>query len=266
MKTSENDRAICCFQQNGEKEGKKKRWFIFPADLGSLFVVMIIISESPCDTWECIRSSIFFMHPSILTLILYLYLHWTYSWIISISFPLAPVKQRLAQVATRHLSDLDSWITASLSASREKRKEKKKERKTDFYLLGLGTAASACKLWTFVTEQYITDQMVWNQRRERVSINPTKTPFKVLSVLWSLCGLMCGVEISGSWESGCLPDAFVWAQAWLGPRWVRRSQRLTVRGNSEPVLLLPLSSSPCHETSRLWEKTDVTAAMKSLVL
>lgn len=129
MKTSENDRAICCFQQNGEKEGKKKRWFIFPADLGSLFVVMIIISESPCDTWECIRSSIFFMHPSILTLILYLYLHWTYSWIISISFPLAPVKQRLAQVATRHLSDLDSWITASLSASREKRKERKKGKK-----------------------------------------------------------------------------------------------------------------------------------------
>lgn len=65
----------------------KKRWFIFPADLGSLFVVTIIISESQCDTWEWIHSSIFFMHPSILSLILYLYLHWTYSWIISISFP-----------------------------------------------------------------------------------------------------------------------------------------------------------------------------------
>lgn len=78
------------------------------------FILMIIISASQCDTWEWIHSSIFFMHPSNLPPILYLYLHWTYSWIISIGFPLAPVKHRLAQVATLLLSDLDSWITASL--------------------------------------------------------------------------------------------------------------------------------------------------------
>lgn len=145
--------------------------------------------------------------------------------------PLAPVKHCLAQVATSRLSDLDSWITASLWVQGEREK-----KRTHFYLLGVGTAASACKLWTFVMEQYITDQMVWNQRRERVSINPTKTPFKVLSVLWSLCGLMCRVEIS----SGCLGGAFFWAQAWLEPRWVRPLQSL----NLQPVTLLPAVLKP----------------------
>lgn len=87
--------------------------------------------------------------------------------------PLAPVKHSLAQVATSRLSDLDSWITVSLRVQGGR----------CFYLLAVGTAASACKLRPFVTEQYIADQMVCNQRRERVSINPSKTPFKVLPAL-----------------------------------------------------------------------------------
>lgn len=87
-------------QRNMSPSRKGGGWFILCADLGSLLVVMIIISESQRDTWQRIHSSIFFMRQSILTLILYLYLHWTYSWIISISFPLAPVKHGLAQVAT----------------------------------------------------------------------------------------------------------------------------------------------------------------------
>lgn len=208
---------------------------------------MIYIS---CWPWQSIRCDDHNLGVTVWYMGMYLLIHlfhasiYPYPHLVSVfalnlfldylnQLPLAPVKQRLAQVATWHLSDLDSWITASLWVQEDERREKKKKKAQKknnrlFYLLGLGTAASVCKLWTFVTEQYITDQMVWNQRRERVSINPTKTPFKVLSVLWSLCGLMCGVEISGSWESGCLPGAFVWAQAWLGPRWVRRSQRLTL--------------------------------------
>ena len=152
---------------------------------------MIIISESQCDTWECIHSSIFFMHPSIP------HLHLVSAFALSLfldylnQLPLAPVKHCLAQVATPCLSDLDSWITPSLWV------QGGCGGGADCYFLWVGTAASACKLWTFVTEQNITDQM-WNQRQGRVSINPTKTPFKVLSVLWSLCGLMCRVEITGS--------------------------------------------------------------------
>lgn len=152
-----------------------------------------------------------------------------------------------------------------MSARREKKEEKIKEKKrTHFYLLGVGTAASACKLWTFVTEQYITDQMVWNQRRERVSINPTKTPFKVLSVLWSLCGLMCRVEISSGWESGCLRGAF-----FLGSGLIRTTLGETIAKslNLEPVTLLLLSSSLCHETAAgLQEKNHCYSSYKELTL
>ncbi len=254
-KTVETDRNICCLQQKGKKK-------------------MIYTSCWPWQSIGCddhnLRVTVWYMgmyslihlfhasiypHPhlvSVFALNLFLdYLN---------QLPLAPVKHRLAQVAPSRLSDLDSRITASLWV-------RGGGKKTHFYLLGVETAASACKLWTFVTEQYITDQMVWNQRRERVSINPTKTPFKVLSVLWSLCGLMCRGEISSSWESGCLPGAFVWAKAWLEPRRARPSQSLMVRRNLEPVTLPSLSSSLCHETTaRLQEKTTVTVATKSLLL
>lgn len=162
---TENDRNTCCLQQEEEK--------------------MIYISCWPWQSIGCddrnrgvtvwymgMHSLIHLFHASI-----YPHPHLVSVFALNLfldylnQLPLAPVKHCLAQVATSCLSDLDSWITVSLWAREENKTH------THFYLLGVGTAASACELWTFVTGQYITDQMVWNQRCGRVSINPAKTPF-----------------------------------------------------------------------------------------
>lgn len=95
------------------KRGGKKTWFILPADLGTLLDVMMIISVT---AWYMGMYSLIHLfhatiypHPhlvSVFALNLFLdYLN---------QLPLAPVKHCLAQVATSRLSDLDSWITASL--------------------------------------------------------------------------------------------------------------------------------------------------------
>lgn len=88
-------------------------WFIFPADLGTLLDVMIIISAT---AWYMgMYSLIHLFHASI-----YPHPHLVSVFALNLfldylnQLPLAPVKHCLAQVATSRLSDLDSWITASL--------------------------------------------------------------------------------------------------------------------------------------------------------
>lgn len=123
-KTPENDRNICCLQEKGGGDVIYTScwpWQSIGCDDHNLRVTVWYMGMY--SLIHLFHASIY-PHPhlvSVFALNLFLdYLN---------QLPLAPVKHCLAQVATSRLSDLDSWITASLWVQGEKKKKKLKKKK-----------------------------------------------------------------------------------------------------------------------------------------